>query len=99
MRRMRSRRHRRRLSGSIPTFVEPLEGRRLLTATLASVNPGGVAAGDGQSIDPSISADGRFVVFASTASDLVRGFTDANGTGTDVYLRDRQTGTTTLVSH
>jgi uncharacterized delta-60 repeat protein len=96
---MRSRRHRRPFR-SIPTFFEPLEHRRLLTATLASVNPGGVAAGNAQSIDPSISADGRFVVFASNATDLVPGFTDANGAGgTDVYLRDRQTGTTTLVSH
>ena len=97
---MRSRRQRRRPSGSVPAFVEPLENRRLLTATLASVNPGGVAAGSGQSIAPSISADGRFVVFASSATDLVPGFTDSNGAGgTDVYLRDRQAGTTTLVSH
>ncbi len=43
----------------------------------------------------SISADGRYVVFDSDASNLVRG--DANGR-TDVFLRDRLRDTTTLVS-
>jgi len=41
-----------------------------------------------------ISAEGRYVVFTSTASNLIlNGTTDAN-----VYLRDRQAGTTELVS-
>ena len=44
---------------------------------------------------PSLSGDGRFVVFQSTATNLVAG--DTNG-GTDVFLRDRQAGTTTRVS-
>jgi len=44
---------------------------------------------------PSISADGRFIAFASFASNLVRG--DTNGT-TDVFVHDRQTGTTERVS-
>src|SRR3954468_16866732 len=94
---MRSRRHRHHRP--TPTFVEALETRRLLTATLASVNPAGIGAGDAQSIDPTISTDGRFVVFASNGADLVPGFADSNGAGTDVFLRDRQTGTTTLISH
>jgi len=42
-----------------------------------------------------ISADGRFVVFASDASNLVPG--DTNGFS-DVFVRDRQTGTTERVS-
>ena len=42
-----------------------------------------------------ISADGRFVAFASTASDLVAG--DTNGIG-DVFVRDRQNQTTQRVS-
>lgn len=54
---------------------------------------GGQAAGS--SMTPTISADGRFVAFASDAPDLVAG--DANGTW-DVFVRDRQTGTTTRVS-
>ena len=42
-----------------------------------------------------ISADGRFVAFYSMATNLVPG--DTNGTG-DVFVRDRQTGTTERVS-
>jgi Tol biopolymer transport system component len=38
-----------------------------------------------QSYDPSISADGRFVAFASTATNLVPGKTNS---ATDIYLRD-----------
>lgn len=44
---------------------------------------------------PAISADGRFVAFPSEATNLVRG--DTNGT-TDVFVRDRLTGTTERVS-
>jgi Tol biopolymer transport system component len=47
------------------------------------------SAGNGPSYAPAISADGRFVAFASEASDLVAG--DANG-AVDVFLHDRQTG-------
>jgi Tol biopolymer transport system component len=51
--------------------------------------------GNNVSRDPSISANGRFVVFASFASDLVEN--DTNGVS-DVFERDMQTGTTWLVS-
>lgn len=44
---------------------------------------------------PAISEDGRFVAFVSQASNLVPG--DGNGDW-DVFVRDRATGTTTLVS-
>ena len=44
---------------------------------------------------PSISASGRYVAFFSLASNLVSG--DTNGTG-DVFVHDRKTGQTTLVS-
>ncbi len=44
---------------------------------------------------PSISADGRFVAFDSSASNLVPG--DTNGY-TDIFVRDRLTNTTTRVS-
>jgi Ca2+-binding RTX toxin-like protein len=47
------------------------------------------------SIQPSFSADGRFVGFASNASNLVPD--DTNGQQ-DVFVHDRQTGTTTRVS-
>ncbi|MHC4200300.1 MAG: HEAT repeat domain-containing protein, partial [Planctomycetota bacterium] len=44
---------------------------------------------------PSISADGRYVVFTSHATNLVPG--DRNG-ASDVFVRDRKTGTTSRVS-
>jgi Tol biopolymer transport system component len=47
------------------------------------------------SADPAISDDGRFVVFESSANNLAL---DTNGFTTDIFLRDRQLGTTTLVS-
>src|SRR5687768_5157328 len=41
--------------------------------------------GDGQSGDPSVSDDGRYVAFFSTSSNLVPG--DTNGRG-DIFLKD-----------
>jgi Tol biopolymer transport system component len=51
--------------------------------------------GDFLSSDPTISLDGRYVAFQSEASNLVGD--DAN-TVFDVFVRDRTSGTTTLVS-
>lgn len=44
---------------------------------------------------PSISGDGRFVAFSSEGTNLVQGDRNNNA---DVFIRDRQTGTTTRVS-
>src|SRR5439155_853313 len=51
--------------------------------------------GNTDSFGPSISADGRYVAFDSVASNLVNG--DTNGCK-DVFVRDRQSGTTERVS-
>ncbi len=51
--------------------------------------------GTGTSRDPSLSADGRFVAFASTSANLVSG--DTNG-AQDIFVRDRLTGATTRMS-
>jgi hypothetical protein len=59
-----------------------------------SVDSGGIQ-GNEDSDGWSISADGRFVAFESYASNLVPG--DANGTW-DVFVRDRISNTTTLIS-
>jgi Tol biopolymer transport system component len=64
------------------------------TTELASVSTGGTQA-NGTSLPCTISADGRYVVFHSNASNLVAG--DTNGKY-DVFLRDRQNGTTERVS-
>jgi len=61
---------------------------------LVSVNSEG-EQGNMRSLKPSISGDGRFVAFHSDATNLVPG--DGNGS-TDVFVRDRQTGTTVRVS-
>ncbi|HEV2846560.1 MAG TPA: hypothetical protein VG477_17020, partial [Thermoanaerobaculia bacterium] len=55
------------------------------------------AGGDADSRSPFISRDGSVVVFSSTASDLVPGQEDRFNTS-DVFLWDRRTGRTTLVS-
>ena len=68
---------------------------RLVSHSAASATRGG--AGSSQS--PLLSADGRFVAYESTATDLVTGQTNANGGFPDVFLYDRQTGTNVLVSH
>jgi hypothetical protein len=62
---------------------------------LVSADAAGFGSGNNGSAAASVSADGRYVVFESQASDLVAG--DTNGKW-DVFLRDLQTGTTTLVS-
>jgi tricorn protease-like protein len=51
--------------------------------------------GNGQSLVPAISGDGRLVAFWSIASNLVPG--DTNSTS-DIFVHDQQTGTTTRVS-
>jgi Tol biopolymer transport system component len=64
-----------------------------VTERVSVSSSGGQA--NAHSAEPDISADGRYVVFGSSASNLVSG--DSNGAD-DVFLRDRQAGTTTRVS-
>ena len=51
--------------------------------------------GNNMSTSPAVSADGRYVVFVSRASNLV--LNDTNGVD-DIFVRDTQMGTTTRVS-
>ncbi|MFO1459506.1 MAG: hypothetical protein U1G08_08845 [Verrucomicrobiota bacterium] len=51
--------------------------------------------GSGDSRDTALSADGRFVVFRSTAADLVPGDSNAQQ---DIFVHDRYTGKTSLLS-
>jgi len=71
-----------------------LRDRRAGTTTRVSVDPAGGNA-DGPSFNASISADGRFVVFTSAATDLVQG--DRNW-HYDVFVRDLWRGETSRVS-
>ncbi|MBX3081060.1 MAG: hypothetical protein KF716_05455 [Anaerolineae bacterium] len=61
---------------------------------LASVGTGGVQ-GNGHALHPSITYDGRYVVFESDANNITP--SDTNGK-TDIFLFDRQTQQTTLIS-
>jgi Tol biopolymer transport system component len=52
-------------------------------------------SGDGASYSPALSADGRYIAFASIATTLTPA--DRNGDN-DIYIHDRATGMTALVS-
>lgn len=62
--------------------------------TLVSISSNGVQ-GNGESSEVSLSADGRYVSFSSTANNLVDG--DTNGY-MDIFVHDCQTGLTKRVS-
>ncbi len=68
--------------------------RKLLTTTLVSVDSSGVQ-GNSMSFFPSISEDGNRVAFWSASTNLVTG--DTNGKF-DVFVHDRATGKTLIVS-
>ena len=67
------------------------------TTTLVSQATGvAVAVGNGASSNPTISADGGFVAFTSLATTLAP---TPGGSGTQIFLRNTQANTTSLVSH
>lgn len=68
--------------------------RQTQTTDIVSLNSFGFG-GNLNSFHPSVSGDGRFVTFASNATNLVPG--DSNNT-TDIFLRDLLTATTTRIS-
>ncbi|MCA9936452.1 MAG: carboxypeptidase regulatory-like domain-containing protein [Ardenticatenaceae bacterium] len=72
-------------------FVYDVEGE---STTLVSRATDGTQ-GNGAAENPDISGDGRFVVFESTATNLV---TDDSNNQRDIFLHDRSSGTTTLLS-
>lgn len=68
-------------------------GKTEVVSTTGDGTPGNAASYG--SYGPSVSADGRFVVFASYATNLASGDTNNDF---DVFIHDRQTGTTERVS-
>ena len=84
-------------SGIFSVSAQPVQLANSQNTALAS------ASASGDSYNPAISPDGRYVLFSSSANNLV---TDTNGTAflalvparLNVFLRDRTNGTTTLVS-
>lgn len=79
-------------ASTLHVFVHDLATGR--TELVSVSHSGGMA--DGQSFPPSISADGRYVAFASVANNLI-GDEDTNN-GIDVFVRDRWLGRTERVS-
>jgi hypothetical protein len=79
--------------GVFDVYVRDLQSNTTTLVSRQSAAAGG-AGGNGDSSGGSISADGRFVAFTSRATNLTA---DA-GTGLEVFVRDLQTSTTTLVS-
>ncbi|MCJ7510740.1 MAG: hypothetical protein MUP14_07635 [Dehalococcoidia bacterium] len=81
--------------GDTNDFADVFVHDRQAGATeLVSVDSAG-NQGNSVSANPVISADGRYVAFASQASNLVAGDTNDD---IDVFVHDRQTGATTRVS-
>lgn len=78
-----------------PSDAVPIATQPIYFTTRVSVATGGAQADVGTLCEPALSADGRFIAFDSTSSDLVPG--DTNGTH-DVFVRDRATGRTERVS-
>lgn len=78
-------------NGKTDIFVRDLEAN---VTTRVSVSTAGAQA-SGDSLNPAISADGRFVAFESDASDLVPGDTNA---ARDIFVRDTVRSTTSRVS-
>lgn len=65
------------------------------TNILVSADSNGIATANGWSFEPSISANGRYVAFTSSANNLAPG--DTNN-AQDVFVRDLLNGTTILAS-
>ncbi|MBW3542596.1 MAG: hypothetical protein KY476_20225, partial [Planctomycetes bacterium] len=79
------------INGTHDVFVHD---RQTGQTSRVSVDSGGTQ-GNSQSVFPSISADGRYVAFTSSADNLVAG--DTNGAA-DAFVHDRQTGQTSRIS-
>ena len=79
-------------NGFTDVFVRDLQSG---TTSLVSINMSGTNSGDEISSEVRITPDGRYILFGSSASDLV--VNDTNDQQ-DIFVRDLQSGTTSLVS-
>lgn len=61
---------------------------------LVSLSPDNVTPGNGDSYNPSISPDGRYVAFTSLATNLVSGLATLDGKTPQIFLRDTCNGVT-----
>lgn len=70
---------------------------QLQTTTLVSTSAGGARA-NASAYEGRLSADGRWLVFESNATNLIDDVADANGTVPDIFVKDLETGVVRLVS-
>jgi Tol biopolymer transport system component len=80
-------------ASAVPALAASVTDPGATTSLVSLANDG--TQGNGDSFAVAVSAHGRYVAFASAASNLVPG--DTNGVQ-DIFLRDRLAGTTRLVS-
>jgi Tol biopolymer transport system component len=81
-------------NGPANVFIRDTQANTTTLVSRQSAADGGAGA-DGFSQEPSISADGRYVAFASEADNLSK---EDNDAFQNVFIRDTQANTTTLVS-
>lgn len=81
----------------LPAFARSQVALGSQTALISHTAASPTAAA-GSSISFTVSKDGRYVVFSSSAANLAAGQTDG-GSFTNAFLYDRTTGATTLISH
>lgn len=77
----------------VPGVVSPFTQvflRDRLTGNTELISRNGANPGNGFSLNPSVSDDGRYVVFSSSATNLIEN--DSNGVD-DIFVHDRVTGT------
>lgn len=83
-------------SGGLDITCSAIFKKDISTGTIARVSTSSTSeTARGESIKPSISADGRYVAFSSSASNLVEG--DDNDQP-DIFIKDTQTGITEMIS-
>lgn len=83
------------LANGVDSNVRNIFLRNVVGEATSLVSVGLAGPANGHSANPAISADGRYIVFQSNASNLVAN--DSNGYS-DIFVRDRQEGTTTRLS-
>ncbi|CAM5648871.1 putative protein OS=Streptomyces alboniger OX=132473 GN=CP975_25445 PE=3 SV=1 [Streptomyces alboniger] len=81
-------------NGALDVFVRDRQART--TERVNVSGSGAQASGETKGTALALSPDGRYVVFASNADNLVAG--DTHTKGPDLFLRDRQTRTTTRIA-
>jgi Tol biopolymer transport system component len=85
-------------NGKTDVFLYDRTARRTILVSRSASAPAGNVAGNGSSIRPALSADGRYVSFLSQATDLAPG-SAARADFYNLYVFDRIAGAVQFVAH